>query len=123
MPTHTRDSKGRFTSTDLGTEEATRLGSIPKTPKVQKEAAEELLKEAGYDNPVDAPTRTKLMAKEAAKGNTTAIKSFGTKEEAKDLKLQAVAEGEKCPTCGQYNLADMQINDDELDSIIDGLDL
>lgn len=108
----------------LPTEEAKRIGKMQKGKKEKLASADELLKDAGYDDPEDAPERRKLMAQEAAKGVIPAIKSFATKDEqAAETRAGYPAPGETCQTCNQYVIADLQISDDELDDIIGRLEL
>ena len=121
-----RDSLGRILPGGkvLSSEDATNQGKMRKGKKEKLTSASQLLQDAGYPDPEDAPERKKLMAQEAAKGNVPAIRSFATKDELKaEVQVGYPAPGERCPTCQQYVLADMQITDDEMDSVIDGLDL
>ncbi len=116
-----RDSKGRILPGGkvLSSEEAK---DLVKQKVRAGTSRDQLLKEAGYDDPEEAPESKRLMAQEAAKGHIPAIKGFLGKEEAKDVSV-VVQPGERCPTCHQYVLADMQITDDEMDSVINELDL
>ena len=118
-----RDEMGRILPGGkvLSSEEAKALGNRGGKVKAGT-SRDQLLKEAGYDNPDDAPESKRLLAKKAAEGYVPAIKGFLSKEEAKDVSV-VVQPGERCPTCQQYVLVDMQITDDEMDSVIEGLDL
>ncbi len=119
-----RDSKGRILPGGkvLSSEEAKDL--VKQKGKVRAGTSrDQLLKEAGYDNPDEAPESKRLLAQQAAKGYVPAIKGFLGKEDAKDVSVAVVQPGDRCPTCHQYVLADMQITDDEMDSVIEGLDL
>ncbi len=121
-----RDSKGRILPGGkvLSSEEAKEIGSLQKGKKEKQSSADQLLQDAGYDNPEAAPMRKRLMAKEAAGGSVPAIKSFATKGEIEaETPAGYPLPGEKCPTCRQYVLADMQIDDDFLEGIIYELDL
>ncbi len=118
-----RDEMGRILPGGkvLSSEEASALRNSGGKVKAGT-SRDKLLKEAGYDNPDEAPESKRLMAQQAAKGQVPAIKGFMGKEEAKDVSV-VIQPGERCPTCQQYVLADMQITDDEMESVIDGLDL
>lgn len=116
-----RDELGRATESKLSSEEASKMGKLSGKSRAG-DSRDQLLKEAGYDNPDEAPESKRLLAQQAAKGYVPAIKGFLGKEEEKDVSV-VVQPGDRCPTCQQYVLADMQIADDEMESVIDGLDL
>ena len=117
-----RDERGRIVKSTMSREEASERGKLGGLEKAQR-YRDQLLREAGYDEPDEAPAAKRLLAMEAAKGNVTSIKSFLSKSETKDVSVTVVQPGERCPTCQQYVLADMQMTDDEMDNVIDGLDL
>ena len=117
-----RDELGRVTKSVLSSERAKEIGKLGGAAKAGN-SRDQLVKEAGYDNPDDAPEGKKLLAQQAAKGYVPAIKGFLGKEDMKDVSVAVVQPGERCPVCHQYVLADMQIPDDEMESVIDGLDL
>ena len=116
-----RDERGRVTKSVLSSERAKEIGKLGGAAKAGN-SRDQLLKEAGYDNPDDAPEGKRLLAQQAAKGYVPAIKGFLAKEDMKDVSVAVIQPGERCPTCHQYVLVDMQIPDDEMESVIDGLD-
>ncbi len=122
MPITERDERGRIVKSVISSEKAKEIGKLGGVAKGSN-SRDQLLKEAGYDNPDEAPESKRLMAQQAVKGNVPAIKGFLGKEDIKDVSVAAVQPGEKCPTCHQYVLADMQIPDEEMESVIDELDL
>ena len=86
-------------------------------------STDQLLIEAGHE-PGKAPEHLRILAKQAL-SSTPAMKAFlqltRTAEESGDL---AVAiPGEQCPTCRQWVLADMQMTEETLASVVDGLGL
>ncbi len=119
-----RDSKGRFVTggVTLSREEASRRGKLGGEAK-SLASRDQLLKEAGYDDPEEAPESKRLLAQQAAKGYVPAIKGFLSKDDVKDVSVVVVQPGERCPTCQQYVLADMQLSDGEMDGVINELDL
>ncbi len=119
-----RDKLGRILPGGkvLSSEQASAQGKLGGLAKA-KNSRDQLLIEAGYDNPDEAPAAKRLLAMEAAKGNVTSIKSFLSKNEAKDVSVVVVQPGDRCPTCQQYVIADMQMSEETMDSVIEGLDL
>ena len=120
MPILERDDLGRATKSVLSSEDASKMGKLSGKSRAG-DSRDQLLKEAGYDNPDDAPESKRLLAQQAAKGYVPAIKGFLSKEEAKDVSVVVVQPGERCPTCQQYVLADMQMSGETLDSVIEEL--
>lgn len=121
-----RDKLGRIKKGGkvLTSEQASKQGKMQREKgKKQASSKDELLKDAGYDEPEDAPVTTRLMADAAAKGNVTAIRTFAPNEETPTVKGHGYPQpNEKCPTCSQYVLADLQITEGEERYIIYSLD-
>ena len=121
-----RDAKGRILPGGkvLSSEDAKDLRSKRDDHKVIRD---QILKEAGYDNPDDAPAGERNMADIAARGNYSAAKHYASSKPVKDQDATTPEgypqPGEKCPTCHQYVLADLVMTDDELDIVIEILDL
>ena len=118
-----RNPDGTIKSSVLDSETAAAMGKRGR--EVMKGTSrDKLLQEADYDDPDDAPEYLRILAKQALT-STPAMKAYlqltRTVEEAKvEVTVQP---GEKCPTCSQYVLADMQMAEETLDSVIEGLDL
>ena len=107
----------------LSSEQAAEMGSAVKGKKEKLISVDQLLKDDGYPDPEKAPERRRLMAAEAAKGNTTAIKSFSTKEEQEaSSPTGSVQPGHICPTCRQYVLTDLVLTDDQIGNILDAIE-
>jgi len=113
-----RNPDGTIKSSKLSSAEAKRIGSMPKGKKEKLKSVEQILVDDGYPEPTEAPERKRLMAEQAAKGNVTAIKYFSTKEDAKAVSVTAnVQAGQVCPTCQQYVLVDLQLEDTQAESV------
>ncbi len=118
-----RDSRGRVVKSVLTSEEASRMGSAPKSKKDKLKSVEQILIDDGYPKPAEAPERKRLMAEQAAKGNVTAIKYFSTKEDIKAASpTAAVQPGQVCPTCQQYVLVDLQLEDTQAEAVLEMID-
>ena len=122
MPIIERDELGRATKATLSSEAASEMGKLSGKSRAGN-SRDQLLKEDGYDNPDDAPESKRLLAQRAASGYVPAINKFMTDNHKGVVKVATVQPGDKCPVCHQYVLDDMQITDDEMESVIDELDL
>ena len=69
---HTRDEQGRFTSTELSSEEAAEMARL-RWSKPRQESRETLLAEAGYENEEDAPEHLRVLADIATSGRSGAV--------------------------------------------------
>ncbi len=114
-----RDSRGRAVKSTLTSEEAKRIRGMHKGKEEKLKSVEQILVDDGYPKPDEAPERKRLMAEQAAKGNVTAIKYFSTKEDVKAVSVTTkVQAGQVCPTCQQYVLVDLQLEDTQVESVL-----
>ena len=118
-----RNPNGTIKSSKLSSDEAKRIGSMPKGKKEKLKSADQLLADDGYPEPEEAPERKRLMAEQAAKGNVTAIRFFSTKEDIKETgPAIAVQPGQTCPTCKQYVVTDLRLTEEQTGSVIEMID-
>lgn len=123
-----RDELGRATKSVLSRDQASKMGKQSHA-KRGSETADKILAEAGYDDDNPASEQLKVLVDYGVSGKSGAVaalrdvRRITSTEEAATGPAVAVRPGNKCPTCHQYVLADMQIADDEMDSVIDDLDL
>ena len=118
-----RHPDGRIKKKSITSEEAKRIGKMGYSVK-KANSTDNLLIEAGHKQPDKAPEHLRILAKQAL-SSTPAMKAFlqltRTTEESGDL---AVAiPGEQCPTCRQWVLAELQMSEEEVASVVDGLGL
>ncbi len=112
----------------LSSEKASEMGK-QSHGKRGSETANKILAEAGYDDDNPASEQLKVLVDYGVSGKSGAVaalrdvRRITSTEEAAVSTAVAVKPGSKCPVCHQYVLADMQIPDDEMESVIDGLDL
>ena len=124
-----RDEQGRIVKKVLSSEKAAEMGRRSHA-KRGSETANKILAEAGFDADNKAPEHLQVLADYAVSGKSGAVvalrdfrKLTSIDETTVTPDQLTVKPGDKCPVCHQYVLADMQISEDELISVIDGLDL
>lgn len=119
-----RDSKGRIKKGGkvLTSEQASIQGKMPKGKKEKSASRDQLLKESGYDDPDSAPESKKLLAEEASKGSVPAINKFLGKQEEITQSATLMQPGDFCPSCHQYVIRELQLDEDQLDSILESID-
>ena len=118
-----RDERGRIVKSVISSEQAAEMGK--RSRQVMKGTSrDKLLQEADYEDPDDAPEYLRILAKQALT-STPAMKAYlQLTKTVEDVKAEVTVQpGERCPTCHQYVLADMQMTEETLDSVIEGLDL
>ncbi len=122
MPIIERDELGRIVKSTITSQRAKEIGSMGHQVK-RGASKDQLLVEAGHE-PDEAPEHLRVLAK-LAQSSAPAMRDFLklTKPAIEATGEVTVAPGEKCPVCSQYVLADMQMSEETLSSVIEGLDL
>lgn len=112
----------------LSSEQASEMGKQSHA-KRGSETADKILAEAGFDDDNPAPEHLQVLVDYGVSGKSGAVaalrdvRRLTSTEEAAAGPAVAVKPGHKCPVCNQYVLADMEMTDETLDSVIEGLDL
>ena len=117
-----RDEKGRISKKVLSSEEAARLGSIPKGVKEAEKLARKMLKDRGMDYD-SADEGIKSLAKIAVSGRSGAVPAqkyldtitghFQQTTTQITSSVRYLKKGEKCPLCGNihYRPTQDEVND------------
>ena len=119
----TRNEKGQIVGHNLSSERASEMAS-KRWAKQHETQVIELLEQAGFDNPDDAPAHIRLLAEKAVKssaGSVTALVQFvklirggGDGTAAYDPKR-----GGPCPTCGKSSGQGLDIPEHVLLALLD----
>lgn len=123
-----RDSFGRITSNEIGTERAREMAKArwEKADGRKIESAGTLLEQAGYGTPEEAPEHLRLLARLASSekaGSVAALSAFlklTGKAEAVTGDLQMGTDG-RCPVCGCTPVSGLQIGLNDLAALLNAI--
>ena len=107
-------STGRILKTELTPEQASEMGKR-RWEKGRQSTRTTLLEEAGYPNSDDAPEHLTLLAEIASSGRSGAVAALRdflrlTRPISGNPGEATVVPGEKCPTCRQFVMRDMHLD-------------
>jgi hypothetical protein len=122
-----RDEQGRIVKKVLSSEKAAEMGRRSHA-KRSSETANRILAEAGFDADNQAPEHLQVLADYAVSGKSGSVvalrdfRKLTSSEETTVIPDQlTIKPGQKCPTCRQYLLTDLQLTDEQTEWIWDSI--